>query len=105
MIQLLFLSLATLYSAHPAPQQKPKAPVTTPKKSSTTFGTCCRDLKEAMAVKGTSTFQIADNGVLLLSVGYMETPQGYGWFDQAVIFCPFCGKKLQDKDEIRRKTH
>jgi hypothetical protein len=40
--------------------------------------------------------------VLYLTVGYIATQQGPGWFDQAVIFCPFCGQKIQSKDEIAR---
>ena len=46
-------------------------------------------------------FRVEDNGVLYLAVGYAPTEQGPGWFDQAVIHCPFCGQKIQDKDAIR----
>jgi hypothetical protein len=59
-----------------------------------------------MAAKGgTSTFQVTEDGVLQLSVAYIETPQGLAWMDQAVLFCPFCGKPLQDKETIRKKAH
>jgi 4-hydroxy-3-methylbut-2-en-1-yl diphosphate synthase IspG/GcpE len=33
-----------------------------------------------------------------------ESSDGVGWFDQAVIFCPFCGRRLQDKEDIARKV-
>jgi hypothetical protein len=49
-------------------------------------------------------FRVEDHGVLFMSVGYMMTAQGPAWFDQAVIFCPFCGKQLQTREEIRRKA-
>jgi len=49
-------------------------------------------------------FRVGENGVLYLSIGYSQTEQGVGWFDMAAVFCPFCGKKIQDKDEIRAKS-
>jgi hypothetical protein len=68
------------------------------------FGTCCKDLKDAFTAAPTSTFRVEENGVLYLSVGYVATERGPAWFDQAVLFCPFCGLKLQDKDEIRHAS-
>ena len=71
------------------------------------FGTCCNDLKEAMDTSKVpnSFFLIGDNHVLYQTIGYVNTENGPGYFDQAVIFCPFCGKKLQDKDEIKKKSN
>ncbi len=51
-----------------------------------------------------SFFRIEDNGVLYLTVGYIESQEGPGWFDQAVLFCPFCGTKLQSREEIRQRA-
>ena len=34
-------------------------------------------------------FRVGDNGVLYFTVGYVDTDEGRGWFDQAVIYCPF----------------
>jgi hypothetical protein len=68
------------------------------------FGSCCKDLKEAITSPPVSFFRIEENGVLYLTIGYAETPQGVGWFDQALIFCPFCGTQIQDREEIRRKS-
>jgi hypothetical protein len=42
--------------------------------------------------------------VLYFTGGYIETEQEPVWFDQAVIFCPFCGKQLQSKEEIAAKS-
>ncbi len=68
------------------------------------FGTCCKDLAEAMSIPPNSFFFVSKNAVLYQTVGYEQTEQGPGWFDQAVIFCPFCGKQLQSKEEIASKS-
>jgi hypothetical protein len=68
------------------------------------LGSCCKDLKDAMNVSQHSMFRVESNGVLYLTIGYSDTQEGKGWwFDQAVIFCPFCGKQLQAKEEIQQK--
>lgn len=51
-----------------------------------------------------SFFRIEDNGLLYFTVGYMKTDQGPGFYDQAVIFCPFCGKQLQTRESIATKA-
>ena len=68
------------------------------------FGQCCDDLRDAMTSPPVSLFRVEDNGVLYLSVGFANTGQGTGWFDQAVIFCPFCGSELQTRAEIQRRA-
>ena len=68
------------------------------------FGQCCADLKDAITAPPVSLFRVEDNGVLYLSVGYTNTDQGVGWFDQAVLFCPFCGTALQSRAEIQRRA-
>jgi hypothetical protein len=67
----------------------------------TEFGSCCKELKDAMTVPPNSLFHVSKWGVLYLTVGYVQAEQGLGWMDQAVIFCPFCGKHLQTREEIR----
>ncbi len=68
------------------------------------FGSCCSELKEAMTATPSSLFQVEDNGVLYLTVGYVQTKKGISWFQHAALFCPFCGVKLQDRDEIGRRA-
>ena len=51
-----------------------------------------------------SFFRVEENGILYQTVGYINTEDGPGFFDQAVIYSPFCDKKLQDKNEIKKKT-
>jgi hypothetical protein len=68
------------------------------------FGSCCSDLEDAMKTPPNSMFRVEENGVLYFTVGYIATEQGPGCFDQAVIFCPFCGKQLQSKEDIALKS-
>jgi len=49
-------------------------------------------------------FRVEDNGVFYMSVGFTVTEDGPGWFDQAVLFCPFCGTKLQNKEQIKHRA-
>jgi hypothetical protein len=69
------------------------------------FGNCCNDLKEAMTKPPNSFFRIEENGVLYLTIGYVDTKDGPGFFDQAVIYCPFCSSQLQTKKEIAKKAN
>jgi hypothetical protein len=68
------------------------------------FGSCCSDLEEVMKTLPNSMFHVEDNGVLYLTVAHADTEQGPGWFDRAIIFCPFCGKQLQTNEEIAAKS-
>jgi hypothetical protein len=68
------------------------------------FGTCCSELADAMAEPPESFFHVEENGVLYLAVGYAPTEDGPGFFDQAVLFCPFCGSQLQTREEVSRRA-
>ncbi len=68
------------------------------------FGTCCTDLRLALAPGVTPLLRVQPDGVLYLAVGAMETADGTAWFDQPVLFCPFCGSQLQNREEIARRT-
>jgi hypothetical protein len=67
------------------------------------FGSCCDDLKKCMA-QPNALIRISEENTLFLTIGYMETDKGVGWFDHAIIYCPFCGKQLQDCEELRKKV-
>ena len=45
-----------------------------------------------------------EDGTLFLTIGYIQMEQGTAWFDHAVIYCPFCGKKLQDREALAEKV-
>lgn len=66
----------------------------------TNFGSCCKDLADAITLPPEKFFRVEDNGVLYLTIGYVPTDKGPGFYDQAVIFCPFCGTQLQTKEQV-----
>lgn len=69
------------------------------------FGTCCKDMGEALTLPEQWFLFVQERtGVLYLTVGGVKTDRGIGWFDQAVLFCPFCGTQLQTRDEIKLAT-
>jgi len=65
-----------------------------------TLGTCCDDMRHARERVPESLFRVADNGVLYLTVGLVKTEEGLGFFDQAVFYCPFCGRQLQSRESV-----
>ncbi len=69
-----------------------------------TFGSCCDNLAECLTVPNSFFRHEPDNDVWYLTIGFVDTPQGPGYFDHALLHCPFCGAKLQDKDEVARKS-
>ena len=68
------------------------------------FGSYCGELEDAMKTPPNSMFRVQSNGVLYFTIGDVKTGHGPGWFDQAVIFCPFCGKQLQSKEGIAKSA-
>jgi hypothetical protein len=68
------------------------------------FGSCCRDLKEALEAPETKLLKVGPEGILYLTVGTLQTDMGTGWMEQAIMFCPFCGTRLQTEAEILMKA-
>ena len=66
----------------------------------TEFGSCCKDLEAAMHEGPSSLFRVEDNGVLYLTIDDASAPEAPGYFDQPVVFCPFCGTRLQDQAPV-----
>jgi hypothetical protein len=66
------------------------------------FGSCCSEMRDTLDLNGQRLLRVEDNGLLYMAVGYVETPDGVGWFDHAVLFCPFCGSLLQSRDQIQK---
>jgi hypothetical protein len=64
---------------------------------------CCKDFSDAMVIPTHRNLRFDDDGILYLTIGYAVVFEGTGTLEQAVIFCPFCGTRLQDEEEIRRK--
>ncbi len=70
------------------------------------FGSCCDGLKEAMAGEDFDPLIAEEDGVLYLAVGLveMEDEEGeQGMIDHPLYFCPFCGTKVQDEEEVKAK--
>jgi glucose/arabinose dehydrogenase len=67
------------------------------------FGDCCGELRDAL--NGSFNRLIAESdGTLFVTVGWIQSEDGVGWFDSAVLFCPFCGARLQTAEEIRERA-
>jgi hypothetical protein len=47
---------------------------------------------------------VSDDGVLMMVVGLIQTEEGLGYLDRAILHCPFCGTKLQDAKAIAEKV-
>ena len=58
------------------------------------FGDCCTELRDCLQGSFNRLLTETD-GRLYLSVGWIQSDEGVGWFDSAVVFCPFCGARLQ----------
>jgi hypothetical protein len=51
------------------------------------FGSCCAELDAATTQPPESFFRVEQNGVLYLTLGYVATADGPGFFDSAVLYC------------------
>src|SRR5690606_40268068 len=69
------------------------------------FGTCCNELKEAMAGEDFEPLVAqGDDGVLYLTVGLVDLDDDEaGMVDHPMYFCPFCRTRLQTEDEVQAK--
>ncbi|MEM7775055.1 MAG: hypothetical protein AAF732_05555 [Pseudomonadota bacterium] len=70
------------------------------------FGTCCDTLAGAMAEEEFDPLiAVGDDGILYMAVGSIieDDDDEAGIVEHPVFFCPFCGTKLQDADEVMRK--
>ncbi|MBY3064959.1 hypothetical protein HFO63_26875 [Rhizobium laguerreae] len=68
---------------------------------------CCDSLKGVVAdllEPAAPTVYRADNGVLMMVVGLVQSEEGLGYLDQAIMHCPFCGTKLQDAKAVAEKV-
>lgn len=70
------------------------------------FGSCCKELKEAMSGdEFEPLITVAEDGVLYMSVGLVDLEDDEpGMVDHPLFFCPFCGRRVQTAEEVRAKT-
>lgn len=70
------------------------------------FGSCCDELKEAMAGEDFEPLITeGDDGVLYLAVGLLDLEDDEpGMVDHPMFFCPFCGTRLQTAEDVQSKA-
>lgn len=60
------------------------------------YGECCEEMKEALDANE-SLFRVEEDDILRLPVWTVPlSDEGKAWYEKPIIFCPFCGKRLQD---------
>jgi hypothetical protein len=71
-----------------------------------TFGTCCTELKDAIAGEEFEPLiTVGEDGVLYISVGLVDLDEEEpAMVDHPLFFCPFCGAKVQTPDEVAAKA-
>lgn len=76
------------------------------KATSGRFGTCCTELREAMAGEDFEPLVTeGEDGVLYLAVGLVDLEdEEPGMVDHPMYFCPFCGTRLQTEEEVQEKS-
>ena len=67
------------------------------------FGSCCAELKDAMSGEEFEPLiTVAEDGVLYMSVGLVDMEDDEpGMVDHPIFFCPFCGTKVQNPEDVR----
>ena len=70
------------------------------------FGSCCDELKEAMAGEDFEPLITeGSDGVLYLAVGLLDLEDDEpGMVDHPMFFCPFCGTRVQTAEEVQAKA-
>jgi hypothetical protein len=70
------------------------------------FGSCCKELKEAMSGNEFEPLiSVGEDGVLYMSVGLLELENDEpGMVDHPLFFCPFCGKRVQTAEDVHAKA-
>ena len=60
---------------------------------------CCSHFRDAATYPPHSFFR-NENGVTILAVGFARTLEGPAFYDQAILYCPFCGSQLHTAQEV-----
>ncbi|MEL7048250.1 MAG: hypothetical protein AAFO75_04675 [Pseudomonadota bacterium] len=69
-----------------------------------TFGSCCTELNEAIQAEDFEPLiTLGPDGILYMSVGLieLEDEEEPGIVDHPVFFCPFCGTKVQSREDVQ----
>lgn len=70
------------------------------------FGSCCNELKQALsAADFEPMITQGPDGVLYMVVGMIDLDKPEpGMVDHPLFFCPFCGTKLQTREDVKAKV-
>lgn len=70
------------------------------------FGSCCDELKEAIAGEEFEPLiTVGEDGILYMSVGLLEIEDDEpGMVDHPLFYCPFCGKHVQTIEDVQAKS-
>ena len=70
------------------------------------FGSCCPELKEALEGGDFEPLiTVGPDDVIYMTVGLVDLEEDEpGLVDHPLFFCPFCGKGLQTREEVRAKA-
>ena len=72
----------------------------------TQFGTCCETLLNVLeSQEFEPLISVGDDGVLYTSIGIVDMEDDEaGMVEYPVVFCPFCGTRLQSDDVVQTTT-
>ncbi len=76
-------------------------------KSGSGFGSCCEELKEVLEASDFDPLiAVGDEGILYMSIGMLDDAEDgeANVIDHPVFHCPFCGTKLQTREEVEAKS-
>ena len=70
------------------------------------FGSCCAEMNEVLTSQDFDPLiTVGEDEVLYMSVGLIESADDEtSIVDHPVFFCPFCGSKLQTREEVNAKA-
>lgn len=72
----------------------------------TQFGTCCETLRNVLeSQEFEPLITVGDDGILYTSIGIVDMEDDEaGMVEYPVVFCPFCGTRLQSDDVVHSVT-
>ena len=72
------------------------------------FGSCCETLRNVLnAEEFEPLIGVGDDGVLYTTIGIvdMESDDEAGMVEYPLLFCPFCGTRLQADDVVQTTSN
>ena len=72
----------------------------------TQFGACCETLRNVLeSQEFEPLITVGEDGILYTSIGIVDMEDDEaGMVEYPVVFCPFCGTRLQSDDVVQSTT-